>query len=174
MLRAAGRTKTMHGTARIYPKDGGIWEYGLWARVSGPGRCEAKGPVRRVRAGPGEGPAPVKPDPELVSLCNAMTYCGKDGIVTKLAARPGVVVRGRRSESAGRPAWEFHFRTADVLPPGEGASYPAAWTLLADLKTELVQVVELYAIEDGDLRLRARCEYEYDRPLPPGFDQAPG
>jgi hypothetical protein len=173
-LKALDASKTMHGRGLCYLKDGTAWEYALWVRVRGPGDYQIKGLSRRVRPGPEEVPLPSAPDPQFLELCGAMTYCGDGGVLTRLAHSPTGRVRGRTTEWQGRPASEFQFLTGEVLAESERDRYPDAWTFIVDPETGLVLASELFTVENGVRRLRARCSYEYGEPLPAGFEEAPG
>jgi len=176
VLEAVGQRNTMQGRGWLHLRDGTEWRYGLWARMESGGRVITKGMLVPVSAA-----AARKPTPELVGLCEAMSYCGEEGILRRLAARKGGLpagrqagrARGRRIAWAGRRAWELRFDTPKELQE-EGRRYPDRWRFVIDPETKLVRRVELFVREDGEERLRGWCDYEYDRPLPPGFEEAPG
>lgn len=174
VLQAVGDQTTIHGSARIHLEDGTMWEYSLWSRVEGPGRCETKGLAKRARPAPGESPLPERPSAELTELCQAMDCCGEDGVVTRLASQADKPMPGRWGELGGQRVWEFRLETADATAAGQGEGHPEAWVIAVDPKTKLVRALEVSAAGSGALGLRARCEYEYGKPLPAGFGDAPG
>jgi len=173
VLEAAGGRETMHGRGRVYLKDGTEWDYALWAKIEGAGRFITKGMARPVSLRPGEEELSSEPPPELPMLCDAMNCCGEGGIVERLSGAGGGRARARRCEWGGRAALMVEVETRKAL--GEsGEGYPDGWCFYLDPDAKLVRGMELFMVEEGELRLRGRCAYEYDLPLPPGFEEAPG
>jgi len=172
VLAAVGQQDTIHGQARIYLPDGSQWEYALWAKVKGPGKTAVNGALRPVRLPPGRSTLPAHPDPMLKAFCDALDVCGKQGIITLLAAGGTGSPRARRIEWAGKPAL-----MVDMATPAKLASdrqpHLDEWRLVLDPDSRLVLAVSLFAREGGESVMRARCGYEYNAWLPAGFKDQP-
>ena len=169
VLEAVGERDTVYGRGHVYLPDGTEWDYVLWASIEGPGRCVQKGIVRPAnqRAALLEGiPAHLPP------LCAAMDPCGEGGIVARLAAA-GRAGRAEREEWGGRSVLAAEVKTAEVMG-GTTKGAPDWCRLLVDPDAKLLLGVELFAAEGEDRVLWGGCEYHYDLPLPPGFEEAPG
>jgi hypothetical protein len=165
VLEAARQRETIYGRCWLYPRDGSEWQYALWARREKEGGWATKGLlVPTGAAGGGE------PTPELTVLCEAMDYFGEEGMVGRLSGRQSGRARAGRLERAGQLMWEVELDT----PGGEAGGGPDGWRLLIDPKAKLVRRLEVFMTEAGTQRLRGWCDYEYDLPLPPGFEEAPG
>lgn len=167
VVEAAGEKTTIHGLARVHPKDGSVWEYALWARVEGPGTYTTEGMLRPVRSASAERRPSPAPGAELRALCAAMDYFGENGIVSRVAAGPEKQVRARWARVSGDRALLVELEGAAVA--GEKAEYVDRWQVYVDAETMLVRRVELVAIDGGERLVRGRCDYRYDEPLPPGF-----
>ncbi len=170
VLDAAARKRTVHGKGRVYVRDGPEWEYALWGTIGPDGRCASKGMLRQVGLSPkGEAAAP---QPEVLMLCQAMDYCGEGGIVVRLASDAADGVRARRERWGGREVLAVDVESPEG-PGAEEAGGPDGWRLFLDPETMLLLVMDLYVVEEGRRTVTGMCEYEYDVPLPPGFDEAP-
>jgi hypothetical protein len=165
--------QTMHGKGRIYLSNGTEYAYALWGRIMPRGPCDVKGMALPVRTQGQEAELPAQASPQLITLCNAMDYCGENGILTRLASGPRGPARARPGEWAGRAALVVDV-PSPVPPAGEEAGYPDLFRLHIDTQTELVVCLELFLVEDGESKLRGRCDYWYDVALPPGFEEVPG
>lgn len=174
VAEAIGRQDTLRGTARAYLPDGSEWECAVWAKIQGPGRTIRNAMVRPVKlplSGPQGGGSgstgPPRPSPTLLLLGEAMDVCGKDGIVTKLVASGRGRARGTRTEWGGKTAVMVEANTPRSLHLSD--DYPDFWRFFIDPDSELVLAVSMFANRGGQRVLRARCEYEYNAPLPKGF-----
>ena len=169
VLEAVGERDTVYGRGHLYLPDGTEWDYALWARIEGPGRSVTRGMIRPAneRAAARD----VAPQ-ELTPLCNAMDVCGENGIVARLAA-VGRVDAARRTEWGGKPILVAEVNAQQALGV-RGDGEPDWWRLFVDGQTKRVLGVELFAAEGEGRLLRGTCEYDYDLPLPPGFEEAPG
>jgi len=169
VLEAVGGCDTMHGHGRVCLRDGTEWDYALWARIKGPGRAVTRGMVK-----PANERAAARDDApeELAHLCNAMDVCGENGIVARLAA-VGRVDAARRTEWGGEPILVAEVNTQQALGV-RGEVEPDWWRLFVDRQTKRVVGVELFTAAGEGRLLSGTCEYDYDLPLPPGFEEAPG
>ena len=169
VLEAVGECDTMHGRGRVCLRDGTEWDYALWARIEGPGRSVTRGMVR-----PANERAAARDDApeELAPLCNAMDVCGENGIVARLAA-VGRVDAARRTEWGGKPILVAEVNTQQALGV-RGEVEPDWRRLFVDRHTKRVVGLELFTAAGEGRLLRGTCEYGYDLPLPPGFEEAPG
>lgn len=168
VAEAMGRQDTMRGRARIYLSDGSEWEYALWASIHGRGKTMANGMARPVRKPPGQQALSKKPDPALLMLGKAIDIGGPDGIIKQLVDSGHRYVLGRRIELRGQPAIVVEAKTPRRQPSAPGGG-PDAWRLVLDPDSKLVLAASASMEEGGHSRLRARCEYEYNLALPPGF-----
>jgi len=168
VLEAARQRETINGRGWLYLRDGGEWEYALWARREGDDGWVTKGMLAPTGAAVGG-----EPTPELAALCEAMDYYGEEGIVRRLAGHQSGRARARRRERAGQLVWEVQLDTPEGLR-GEASGGPDGWRFLIDVKAKLVRRLEVSVTEGGEQRLRGWCDYEYDLPLPAGFEEAPG
>jgi hypothetical protein len=149
--------ETVHGQGRYFG-DGTEWDFAIWGAVRPDGRYVSKGMM--VLAG---AVAEEDPSPEVLRISSAMDYCGQEGLVTELLRDGGERARARTGQWGGD-----RVLLAEVDKPGE------VWVVALEPETKLVLGMEMFVVEQGGRRLCGRCEYEYDRPLPPGFEQAPG
>jgi len=169
VAQAIGRQDTLHGTGRVYLADGSEWEYALWGKIEGPGKTITNGVAMPVRLPPGQNHVPAQPDSTLTGLGGAMDVCGQEGVVTKLAAA-GQRARGKRADWGGKRALVVEVDT----PPGlrdPGGRGPDSWRFYIDPESKLVLAVNMFVRERNQEVLRARCEYEYNAPLPEGFKE---
>jgi hypothetical protein len=150
--------ETIHGQGRVYASDGLEWEFAIWGIVKPDSAYASKGMI--IPANP---VTEAGPSPEVIRISNAMDYCGPEGLVTELLREGGRLGRARQGAWGGRQVL-----LAEVGRPGE------VWVMAIDPESKLPIGLEMFVLEEGGRRLRGRCEYEYDRPLPAGFEQAPG
>ncbi len=150
--------ETIHGQGRVYDEDGQEWEFAIWGIMKPGDEYESKGMIIPVNPVTEEGPSP-----EVLRISNTMDYCGTEGIVTELLRQ------GARRERIKQGTWaNQRVLLAEVDKPNE------VWVMAIDPENKLPLGLEMFVLEGSERRLRARCEYEYDRPLPAGFKQAPG
>jgi hypothetical protein len=171
VLDALAQKETLRGQGRVYSADGPDWDYALWGKVGEGGSCTSKGMLRAMEL-PG-GRNADGPGPEVVVLCQAMDYCGENGIVARLATDRSASGPARREKWRGREVLAAEVDSREVLGT-EGAGIPESWRLLLDPATHLLLGMELYVTRGGERMVGATCEYEYDVPLPPGFEDAQG
>ena len=161
VLEAVEQRETVHATGWLYPSPGMEWRYSLWARGEPRGEWESKGMLL-----PGVGAEEADPDAQVQELCDAMATCW-------LPVHWGGKLTGRRVEWAGLPMWEFEIDPSREMRDGkEGRPY--RWRLLVDPETRLVRRLEILVRQEGVQRLAGWCDYEYELPLPPEFEEAPG
>ena len=161
VMQALAHRETVHGRGWLHPSPGVEWHYALWARRRRNADWESKGMLL-----PGAGAEQAQPSPQALALCDAIATCWFP------TDRKGTA-KGRRVERAGLPVWEFEI-TPSQETRDEGKSPHYRWRLLLDPKTKLVTRLEILAIQGELQTLAGWCDYEYDQPLPPGFEQAPG
>ncbi len=150
--------ETIHGQGRIYAGDSQEWEFAIWGIVKSGGEYVSKGMIIPANPATESGPSP-----EILRISNTMDYCGPEGLVTELLREGGRQGRARPGAWGGQ-----RVLLAEVGRPGE------VWVMAIDPGNKLPLGLEMFVLEEGGRRLRGRCEYEYDRPLPAGFEQAPG
>ncbi len=168
VAEAMGRQETLHGSGRVYLSDNSEWDCALWVKVEGPGKTIPNAMVRPVRLPAGQTTMPQRPARTLVTLQLAMHICGEEGIITRLAASRQSWTRGRRTERDGRPAIAVEVQDPAILRSGV-SGYPDAWQFVIDPESKLVLAATMLVKESGEEVPRARCEYEYNAPLPKGF-----
>ena len=171
VAEAMGRQDTLHGLGRVYLPDGSEWEYALWARIEGPGKTISNGMVRPAGLSLEAGLSGFRlpPDPMLIGMGQAMDVCGEKGIITRLIASGHTRARARRTEWGVTQALWVEMETPPKLQ--EAAGGPDAWSFYLDPKSKLVLAVSMFVREQEQEVLRARCEYEYNVPLPQGFTE---
>jgi len=158
--QALARRETVYARGWLYPTPGVEWHYALWAQKNPGGDWESKGMLV-----PGVGAGDAEPTPQVQELCDAIASCW-------LPRHWRGSLRGRRVERAGLPVWEFQLDPSrHMRDQAKGRTY--TWRLLVRPDTKLVQRLEISITQDGAQRLAAWCDYDYDLPLPPGFEQAP-
>ena len=169
-LEAAEQRTTIHGMARFYLEDGSEWAYTLWVRVEEAGPGTDEGLLGLLKVGGRRAEEMRGPDPELVALCKAVNYYGHEGILRRLAAARGSAPAKRVALDEGS-ALVVELTGQEAF--GRQGTPPHLWHLYLDPDTLLVRKLEVFADDAGVRLRRAVCEYEYDAPLPPGFDEGP-
>lgn len=164
VLQAAAARHTVHGVGRVQLAEGAEWECAIWAQVREMGECATEAMLRPVGAEAEAG----EPDEAVLGVCEAMTYCGEQGLLTRLAGAMGRGAQAQPTVWGGREVLVVEVE-ARVGLEGPPAGYPEVGRLVLEPETRLLLAMELFAERQGERQLVAWCEYRYGEPLPPGF-----